>query len=215
MTTQESFKKRIRARMVDTGEKHTVARTALVARANGEREWVSQPEMSNERIHAATGKTWNEWVDLIEEWPRSSEGHSAVAAHLIDGLGLDGWWGQGVTVGWERITGRRLVNQHSDGSFMTSKTKTMSVDAEQVRQTLLDPESYDDLFPGLDAELRSKPTTKVLRIAFGASHALFTLTPLDDGRLRLNVTHERLSAADDVDRWKSYWADWLAALADD
>ena len=49
MTTQESFKKRVRARMVRTGERYTTARQALLAKATGaNRTWTSEPEMGDE-----------------------------------------------------------------------------------------------------------------------------------------------------------------------
>lgn len=215
MTRQESFKKRIRARMAERGERYTEARTALIAEAaNRTRTWVAQPELSDERVREATGKGWDEWCDVIDAWPGHVDGHTAVAAHLNEDLGVDGWWAQTVTVGWERITGRRLPGQRSDGTFSVSKSATLTVDADALRASLLDPADHADLFPGLDTELRSKPTAKTLRIALDDGHALFAIEPLDDGRTRVTVAHEKLATADDMERWRSYWADWLAALAE-
>lgn len=215
MTRQESFKKRIRARMAERGERYTQARTALIEEAAGrDRRWVSEPEMSDERVHDATGRSWNEWCDLIDAWPRHVEGHPAVAAHLIDDLGLDGWWAHAVTVGWERITGRRVPGQRADGTFAVSKSATIDVDADSLRAALLDPDAHADLFPGLATTIRSKPTTKVLRIALHEGHALFELTTLDDGRTRVTIAHEKLATVDDIERWRAYWSDWLGALVD-
>jgi hypothetical protein len=34
----------------------------------------------------------------------------------------------------------------------------------------------------------------------------------DDGRVTVTVAHTKLSAPEDVDLWKAFWADWLEAL---
>ena len=111
MTKQESFKRRVRARLAQTGEKYGAARRTLIEQASSRsgRPWAAEPEMSNEAVVAATGRGWDEWCDLIDGWPGHTEGHSAIARHLQDELGVDGWWAQTVTVGWERITGVRFT----------------------------------------------------------------------------------------------------------
>lgn len=217
MTTHEHFKKRVRARMAKTGERYGAARRALLDRSasavgDRPRRWVTDPEFSDDVIRSNTGRGWDDWCDLIAAWPGHVDGHTAVAAFLVEQHGLDGWWSQGVTVGWERITGRRRANQRADGSFETSKTRTVTVDHHALRAALYDDDDRADLFPGLDTEMRSKPTTKVPRVSFPEGTVLFTLTPLDDGRVRINVTHGQLGGPDDVERWKSYWSEWLDAV---
>jgi len=216
MTTQETFKKRVRARMAKTGERYGAARRQLLERsaAGGGREWSAEPESSDEVIRQATGRGWDEWCDLVDAWPGHIEGHAAVATWLREEHGVPGWWAQNVTVGWERITGRRARHQRADGTFSANKTRTIRADAEALRALLLDDEARDDLFPGLDVELRSKPQAKSLRLGVGPGVAIVHLEALDDGRTRLSIAHEKLPAAGDVAEWKAYWSDWLAALED-
>ena len=133
MTKQEHFKQRIRARMAKTGERYGAARRALIEpdasrQATEPREWVTEPEFTDDVIRSNTGRGWTEWCDLIESWPGHADGHAAVAAHIQAEYGLNGWWSQGVTVSWERITGRRLLNQRANGTFEASKTRTVTVD---------------------------------------------------------------------------------------
>ncbi len=218
MTKQEHFKQRIRARMTKTGERYGAARRTLIDQSavngdgNGERVWVTEPEFTDEVIAAQTGRSWTEWCDLIEAWPGHVAGHAAVAAHVHAAYGLDHWWSQGVTVSWERITGRRVVNQRSDGTFEASKTRTVTVDHDALRAALFDDAERVELFPGFETEMRSKPTTKVPRVAFPDGVVLFTLTPLDDGRVRINVAHGQLESPGAVEHWKAYWSAWLEAV---
>jgi hypothetical protein len=131
MTSNASFKKRIRERMARTGERYGAARRVLIDqstnRPTGSRVWVSQPEQPDESVIAHTGRSWDDWCDLIDTWPEAEQGHAAVAARVLDEFDVTGWWGQGITVGWERITGRRLVNQMSDGTFTASIGRTRPV----------------------------------------------------------------------------------------
>lgn len=215
MTAQESFKRRIRARMERTGERYTTARRALLDRAGGRsRHWVSEPETSDEAVRAATGRGWDEWCDVIESWTGWDEGHTAVATHVRDELGVDAWWSQTVTVGWERITGRRLPYQRSDGTFATSRTRTVAADAELLRRLLLDDDDRRDLFGGLDVALRSRPDSKAVRLGLDSGRAVVGLEPRDDGRTRVSVEHEQLQTSEDVDRWRFWWGEWLEALDD-
>lgn len=127
MTRNETFKRRIRARMAKTGEKYGAARRVLIDQAatRGTRSWASQPQQSDEVIRDNTGRGWDEWRELIEAWPGNTDGHGAVAAWLQQEHGVDGWWAQSVTVGWERISGRRLPHQMADGTF-TANTRQRS-----------------------------------------------------------------------------------------
>lgn len=213
MTRQESLKRRIRARMEKTGERYTAARRQLLTDIGG-RRWISTPETSEETVREATGRGWDEWCDVIEASPVAGADHSTIATYLTDEIGLDGWWAQSVTVGFERITGRRLPHQRPDGSFTVSKSKTLDLDREELKALLLDMEAHADLFPGLETEIRSRPGSRDPRIALGGGSVLFSLDQVGSGRVKLTVSHERLAHPDDVERWRVYWGEWLEALAE-
>ncbi len=215
MTSQESFKRRIRERMAATGERYCAARRVLLDQATARRpgrQWVSEPANGDDAVRAATGRGWDEWCDLLDAWPGHDDGHTAIATHLREDLGVDGWWAQAVTVGYERITGRRLPHQMADGTFTAGRSRTVAVGADLLRSLLLDDDGRAALFGGLPTELRSRPTTKALRVAVGPGVALIDLQARPDGRTRVSVAHERLPEPGDVEHWKAFWGEWLEAL---
>ena len=216
MTTNESFKRRIRTRMAKTGERYSAARQAMLeaAASNGPRRrtWASEPEMRDEAVREATGRGWEEWCDLLDAWPDNDGNHTAIATYLRDELGVDAWWSQAVTGGYERITGLRLPGQMPDGTFTANKSKTIAIDAGWLHAALLDDERRQDLFPGLTTTLRSKPSAKSLRVQVGPGVAGFGFGELDDGRTKVTVQHAKLPAFEDIEEWKFYWGDWLDAL---
>lgn len=214
MTKQESFKKRVRSRMADTGERYMAARRVLLAEASqSSRTWAAHPETGDAATRSATGRGWDEWCDLIEATAVRERGHTAVAAWLQHDHGLTGWWAQSVTGGWERITGRRLPGEMPDGTFTVNKSKTVAVVPGELRELLLDEAARVDLFPGLATELRSKPDAKTIRLAIGPGVAQVAITAKDRDRATVAIQHSKLPTASAVDEWKFWWTEWLEALA--
>lgn len=214
MTKQESFKRRIRERMEKTGERYAAARRALTPPTPlpGSRVWVSQPEFTEEVIRTNTRKSWNEWCDFIEAWPGHVDGHTAIARHIHENTDLNGWWSQGVTVGYERIVGLRLPHQMADGTFTASKSRTMDVDVPALRELLVSDDARAELFGDVKTELRSRSNAKSLRLAVGPGIASFFFDSVKDGRTKVTVSHEKLPTFEDVEEWKFYWTEWLDAV---
>lgn len=200
--------------MAKEGERHSAARETLIDQAapDSAPTWAATPETGDEAVRSATGRGWDEWCAVIDAWPGHTDGHTAIAAYLQDQHQLDGWWAQSVTVGYERIAGRRLPYQRPDGTFSAGKSRILSTDHAALRAMLLDDADRADLFPGIQTELRSRPTSKVLRLAVGGGIAQVSLEPLEDGRVKAVIDHEGLPSYDDVQRWKQYWSEWLAAI---
>lgn len=217
MTAHASFKKRVRARMTRTGEKYGAARRVLLDQAAARRtsgSWVAEPQHPDEAVRKHTGRGWQEWVALIEATPAAGQGHAAVAAWLQDEHRVGAWWAQAVTVGWERITGRRLPNQRADGTFTAGRSATVTVDAQMLRELLLDAAGRLDLFPTMATQLRSRPTSKNVRLGMPDGVAEIDVQPAPLGRTRITVAHAQLASPEEVAHWKAFWGDWLAALND-
>jgi hypothetical protein len=181
---------------------------------DGPSGWVADPGTDDEVVRERTGRGWDEWRALIDAWSGHAEGHTAVARWLEHEHGIDGWWAQQVTVGWERISGRRLPNQLADGTFTAGRSITVSVDAEALRARLLDDDQRATLFPGHPTELRSRPTSKNVRIGLPEGVAEVAMAPKPDGRMTITVQHQKLPSPESVTRWKAFWGDWLAGLPD-
>lgn len=176
------------------------------------RGWVSEPEQTDEVIRGNTGRGWDEWRELIDAWSGNVDGHAAIARYVEEQHGVDGWWAQSVTVGYERIIGRRLPHQRSDGTFSASRSATIRVDAERLRARLLTEAGRAELFPGEGTELRSRPTSRNVRLRIGPGVAEINIAARDDGKAKVVVAHEKLPEAGDVQRWKSFWGAWLDDL---
>lgn len=224
MTTHESFKRRVRERMSRTGERYAAARRSLLSgpppsgTAPG---WVSRPEVSDATIKENTAHGWDEWVAIIDDGPGRSAGHAEIAAWVAAHHDVSGWWAQTVTVGYERITGLRLPGQMPDGTFTVSRSKVLDLDPDTAHALLLDEADRAALVPGLTLVLRSRPGVRRPRFAVretgpggAVEHGVLTVSTDPAGaRCRMTLTHERLASLAAAEHWRSYWGEWLAALA--
>lgn len=215
MTAQANFKRRIRRRMEKTGERYAAARQALLTQSDvKDRKWICAPETKNDAVVEATGKSWNEWCDVIEAWPGHVEGHTAIAAYIDATTDIGGWWSQTVTVGFERITGLRLPYQRPDGTFTAGLSRTIGIDGAMLKAMLIDDGARDDLFPTHSTRLVSNPSVKAPRISIGPGIAKFGFDDRGDGRVRVSIQHAKLPQFDLVEEWKFYWSEWLDAIDD-
>jgi hypothetical protein len=176
-------------------------------------EWVAQPTVDDAKIRESTGRGWDEWAGLIDAGPGRDAGHTTIARWLVDEHGVDAWWAQGVTVGYERIRGLRLPGQMPDGTFSVSRSRTLDVPAADLRAILLDDERRSALLGGMTTVLASKPEAKSLRFhaRSGEEEAgILSFAPVPTGeRTKLTVTHEKLASPEEAERWKSHWGTWL------
>ncbi|MFN2484165.1 MAG: DUF4287 domain-containing protein [Candidatus Limnocylindria bacterium] len=145
MPTQKTFKRRVRARSEKTGESYTAARAQLIRRADagaGASGETSAPAVApaesavempttDEAIRSATGRGWTDWFGLLDEWGGTERRHPEIAHWLREEHGVDGWWAQSVTVGYERARGLRAKGQMATG-FTITVNRTINASADRA-----------------------------------------------------------------------------------
>ena len=239
MTKDKAQKRAIRARMAKTGERYTTARHYLLdlhrpgndatmkrartrlARRRGRNAAgagrpkrpprVAEPGVSDAAVQRATGKTWDEWFALLDAWHGTAHNHPEIARHVHETYGIDGWWAQSVTVGYERARGMRALHERPDG-FSVNASKTFPVPVERLFAAFVEPEERERWLEGIELRNRTSQPNKSAR---------FDVLP-EDGRLAVTfvargpekaaaqLQQERLADAEEVARWKALWKEQLA-----
>ncbi|PCN48577.1 hypothetical protein Csp2054_05575 [Curtobacterium sp. 'Ferrero'] len=92
--------------------------------------------MAPERVLAATGRHPDEWYAAIDAADGQRIGHAAIAAWLAE-HGVDSWWAQGVTIGYEQSRGLRIPGQRSDGTFAVSASRQVPGEREPVLDAIV------------------------------------------------------------------------------
>ena len=215
MTTQKTFKRRVRARMAKTGESYTTARRMLIA--NGDRpepaavDWT--PSVSDEAMTNATGQGWDHWFRMLDDWGGTAHTHPEIARWLSSEHDVPPWWTQSITVGYEQARGMRAPGQHVDGWSVTA-TKTVRVPVERLFDAFTDDGFRERWLPGADLRLRTKTAPKSARYDWedGSTRVLVGFIRVADAKATVAVEHARLPDADTADEMKAWWRGRVAAL---
>jgi hypothetical protein len=209
MTKDKARKRVVRARMAKTGERYTSARI------NVARPAVANPGMSNEAIRRGSGKSWAEWYRILDAWGADERTHTEIARHVRDVLGVDGWWSQAVTVGYERARGMRARHQQADG-FRVSVSRTLPVSAEQLFQAFVEPRVRNRWLEKGTLRVRTSLPFRSARfdVEGGRTRLLANFTSKGPKRASVQLEHQRLDDAQAVEDMRAFWRERLAALAE-
>ena len=209
MTTQQSFKRRVRARMEKTGESYTAARARLLPE---EPEW--EARISAEKVKERTGRTWSEWFVLLDRWGASEREHAEIAAWLRAEHGVPGWWAQGVTVEYEKARGLRPIGGDRDGTLNVGASKTVAVPVERLFEAFADLELREQWLPGAPLRERTAQAGRGIRYDWGdgSTRVIVGFTAKSEAKSVVALSHERLPDSESADSLRGYWRERLAVL---
>jgi hypothetical protein len=230
MTKQKDLKRLVRSRMKKTGESYTAARKQLTKKkATASRKAASKSAakstrvvksdfakiagMSDDAVAAKTGRTWQEWVELLDRANASTMTHNAIATLLHEKHDVPGWWCQMVAVGYERIRGLRARGQRRDGKWEASKSKTFAVPVAELFKAWSVTKTRAEWLPEKVTVKRATPHKSMrLKMPDGTNVELYFL-PKGEKSI-VGVQHVALPSKADADERKKFWTERLAALGE-
>lgn len=213
MTTQKSFKRLVRSRMEKTGESYTAARAALLAAEAPKASEGPALAMSDAAIRRRTGRGWEDWFALLDEWGAAERTHPEIARWVAAEHGIGGWDAQAVTVTYERARALRAVGE-GPGGFTVTASKTVAVPVDRLFDAVADPALRERWLPGADLRERTATRPRSARFDWGDGgtrvNAYFAAKGGD--RSTVALQHERLPDGGEADRLKAFWRERVAAL---
>lgn len=222
MPIQKDLKRLVRARMRKTGESYTAARARILARPPAKAPATKPPPapdlartagMRDEAVRAKTGKSWAEWVSELDRAGGAAKSHKELAKWLAAEHGLGAWWSQTVTVGYERIRGKRELGQRCDGKYGVNKSKTFAVPVERLWQAF----GRCERWLGADAaKLRMGKATrlKYMRMKWEDGtpvNAVFLAK--GPAKSQLQLQHDKLATRAEAERLRAWWSARLLDFA--
>ena len=170
--------------------------------------------MSDETIQTKTGCTWQKWVEHLDWFGAADKPHREIAAHVHEKFGVPGWWAQMVTVGYERIRGKREIGQRLDGDYETSKSKTFPVPVERLFAAFTDSRRRGRWLPGVRLAVRKATPGKSIRITWeDGTPVEVWLQSKGPSKSVAAIAHRKLKDRSRAEELKRYWGERLAALA--
>jgi len=225
MPIQKDLKRLVRARMRKTGESYTAARSRLLEKKGGKPATNGKASpalprgdlgalagMSDDAVAKKTGRTWKEWVSVLDRDGAAEMPHGKIALLLHERHAVGEWWAQMVTVGYERIRGLREKGQRRDGTFEVSKSKTYPVPIAELWKAFMRCKEW------LDGEtLRMSRATKHKTMRMKWSDG----TPVEAyflekgaAKSQLALSHRKLTSRAEAARLRTYWGGRLAAIGE-
>lgn len=99
--------------------------------------------VSSEAVEKATGKTWGQWLKIIDKAGGKKKGHKEIVAYLNKKYKLSPWWQQMVTVGYEHARGKRVTGETADAGFQLGVQRTVSLQQVGVWSLLTSQEGVN------------------------------------------------------------------------
>jgi hypothetical protein len=233
MPTNKDLKRLVRARMLKTGEAYTAALSNILRKPKAAKVFTvaaapssaslpaTKPDyaaiagMSDEKLKAKTGCTWEKWVYALDRKGAEKMSHGEIAKIVNEKYKVPGWWSQTVTVGYERIKGLRARGQRRDGKFEATKSRTFNVPVRTLFDAWADSATRHRWLNGATVKVRTATAPKSIRLDWN-DEAIIAVGFAAKGKSKSSVAlaHTKLPDRETADRLKQYWSDRLDALGE-
>jgi hypothetical protein len=179
-------------------------------------EALGDPGMSDASVLEATGHDWAHWLAVLDERGARGMGHAAIA-RLLHAEGVGRWWSQMVTVGYERMIGRRAVGQTCTGSFSANASRTIlgTMDSAREAWAALNAERAEYAGAVATGEPRCTDSAnwRYWRVDLDdGSKVAVMFSEKPGGKAAVAVNHDKLGSAEAVAAAKAFWKPLLAEL---
>ena len=190
---------------------------------------------SDERVLAATGRTWADWFALLDASGAAESDHKGIVTLVREAGGANAWWQQTVTVGYEKARGlRSVVGETADAGFQVGVRRTVAVPADVAWAQLVEGPARDrwlgttrhlPLMKGAAYRCEDGTSGEVRSVDPGRRLRLTVRRPGDETETTLQLTieakddrsvvalhHERLPDEEARAAMKAHWTSVLEAL---
>lgn len=168
--------------------------------------------ISNEAVLKKTRKGWNEWIQLLEDAGADQWKHKQIALYLYEHHGLDGWWAQMVTVGFEQARGLREKHQTPKG-YEISVSKTFQVPADKLFNAWAEGNVRKQWLPEYELQIsKSTPSKSIRAVLQDQTRVSIEIYKKGDDRCQLFVQHMKLTDSPAAERSKLFWKSALERL---
>jgi uncharacterized protein YndB with AHSA1/START domain len=211
MPKQKDLKRLIRSRMKKTGEAYTAARLQLLKKSEPTSNYADVAGMSDESVSKRTGRTWAQWVRVLDAAQASEKPHREIAEY-VSSLGTPDWWSQMVTVGYERIRGLRDRGQRRGGGYEATKSRTYNVPVEKLFRAFADARTRRRWLP-VKVTVRSATPQKYMRLKWDdGAPVQVGFTSKGAAKSAVAVAHQKLPDKAAADAMKRTWSEHFDRL---
>jgi len=173
--------------------------------------------ISDAAVQKATGRTWSEWLKLLDAAGARKMDHRQIVAIVSRDHGVGPWWQQMVTVGYEQARGLREKHETPAG-YEASRSRTLNAPVATLYGAWTDARRRARWLDAKAVKIRNATPDRSIRITWldaplADTHVDVMFYPKGDGKAQVTVQHKKLPNAKVVERLKRFWSDQLESLA--
>lgn len=168
--------------------------------------------ISSAAIKQATGRTWLQWLALLDAAGARKLSRREIAQLLARQHRLADWWAQMIGAGFEEARGLR-VKPRQTGGFEVSVTKTMAAPVDRAFAAWKDAALREQWLPRTPLTIRKATPHKSIRILW-PDDTVVSINFWPKGPLKCQVVpqHGKLTTPEAAEKMKAFWTDKLEAL---
>lgn len=167
--------------------------------------------ISSDAVKKATGKTWPQWIKLLDAAGCRTMDHKQIVAVVSKKFGIGPWWQQMVTVGYEKAHGRQK-GQRPDG-FNVSVSKTLAAGADAIYNAWT---NATQRAKWIDEHFTITTSTPGRSVRFkwdsDDTRGNAMLYPKGPAKCQITVEHTKLPSNAAAGKMKKYWTARLDEL---
>ena len=169
--------------------------------------------MTDAAVQAKTGKTWAEWLALLDKAGARKWTHREIIAYVHQKHGVGSWWQQMVTVGYEQARGLREKHQSASG-YGAGVSRTIAAPVGTLYKAWTDAALRRRWLGSARFTITTATRNKSLRIKWpeGDTRVEVLFYPKAAWRCQMSVSHSRLAGQAQVTQKKSYWGKAIKRL---
>lgn len=170
--------------------------------------------ISTAAVEAATGKSWAEWLRILDRAGAKRLDHKGIVALVHGRFGIGSWWQQMVTVGYEQARGLRAKHQKTDG-FSVSRSRTIASSVAAAFVAWTDARRRSRWLKRAGVTITTSTPHKSVRMRWPEhdSRVEVNLYAKGDNKCQVAVQHNRLPDAKAAAKMKAFWGEALDRLA--
>ncbi|MGZ3656384.1 MAG: SRPBCC domain-containing protein [Bdellovibrionota bacterium] len=193
--------------------------------------------VSCESVKKCTGKNWNQWIALLDKAGARTWVHGEITALLKEKYRLTPWWQQGVAIGFEIHSGKRIEGRSEKGLYATVASKTIPLSQKEAWKLLSSPAGLElwlspfapfewkagcgfEVNGGIFGEVRTVKAPSRLRLTWReetwkkASVLQLNVNPRPGKKCMVVLQHEQLPSELVKNKLRAHWKLALQKLAE-
>ena len=192
-------------------------------------ENLTDQPLTNEACKAATGKTMEEWFEVLDGLSDPKIGRRDRVHHIYEATDKDAWWASTLAVEYEAAKGQKEKDGRLKGYFICS-TKTLNVPVESAYNAWTSPNALANWFGDVKLDLKdggelvdsdgNRATFKRIRenkdlrftwIGADGEESLVDVSFADkgNGKTGLLINHDRIQTRAEADGIRRAWSEAL------